>query len=92
MAWPTPQDYSEAVQHPALNFENPEMKAGEVELTALGLPRPRSGNFATVFKIECKERNWAVRCFLRQVTDQRERYAAISKDLAPLQIPYMVGF
>jgi WD40 repeat protein/predicted Ser/Thr protein kinase len=92
MAWPTPQDYSEAVQHPALNFENPEIKAGQVEITPLGLPRPRSGNFATVFKIKCKEHNWAIRCFLRQVTDQRERYAAISKDLAPLKIPYMVGF
>ncbi len=92
MAWPTPQDYSEAVQHPALNFGNPEIKSGQVEITALGLPRPRSGNFATVFKIKCKERDWAVRCFLRQVTDQRERYAAISKDLAPLKMPYMVGF
>ncbi len=92
MAWPTPQDYSEAVQHPALNFENPELKNGQVETTPLGLPRPRSGNFATVFKIKCKERNWAVRCFLRKVTDQRERYAAISKDLSPLKIPYMVGF
>jgi hypothetical protein len=77
MDWPTPQDYSEAVQNPRLAFGDPELQAGRPELDRLGLPRPRSGSFATVYKIECAAKNWAVRCFLRNVPDQQQRYAAI---------------
>ncbi|HID99184.1 MAG TPA: DUF1566 domain-containing protein [Thiotrichaceae bacterium] len=98
MAWPTAQDYSEAVQNPRLNFQDASLKTGQVELTPLGLPRPRSGNFATVYRMHCGQHNWAVRCFLRNVTDQQERYAAISeyfarlKRLGRIQLPYMVDF
>ncbi len=97
MAWPTAQDYSEAVQNPRLNFQDAELKTGQVELTPLGLPRPRSGNFATVYRMQCGQHHWAVRCFLRNVTDQQQRYAAISeylrlKRLGRIQLPYMVDF
>ncbi|MEK8017893.1 MAG: DUF1566 domain-containing protein [Candidatus Parabeggiatoa sp.] len=98
MAWPTAQDYSEAVQNPRLNFQDAELKTGQVELNQLGLPRPRSGNFATVYRMRCGQHNWAVRCFLRNVTDQQERYAEISdylarlKRLGRIQLPYMVDF
>ncbi|RKZ53703.1 MAG: hypothetical protein DRR16_22910 [Candidatus Parabeggiatoa sp. nov. 3] len=98
MAWPTAQDYSEAVQNPRLNFQDAELKTGQVELNQLGLPRPRSGNFATVYRMRCGQRHWAVRCFLRNVTDQQERYATISeyfariKRLGRIQLPYMVDF
>jgi WD40 repeat protein len=102
MAWPTAQDYDEAVQNPHLNFQDAELKDGQVELyqrgSRRGLPRPRSGNFATVYRMQCGQRNWAVRCFTSKVTDQQKRYAAISeyfarlKRLGRIQLPYMVDF
>lgn len=90
--WPTPQDYNEAVQNPALNFADAELRGGAAELTPLGLPRAISGGFASVYKLRCGNRDWAVRCFLREVPDQQERYAAIERHLATAKLPYTVGF
>lgn len=92
MSWPTPQDYNEAIQNPKLCFDDPELKAGQPELNALGLPRPICGGFASVYRMHCGQRDWAVRCFLREFTDQQQRYAAISHHLAAVKLPYIVGF
>jgi len=50
MAWPLNQDYNEAIQDPRSCLSDPELRDGEAVCNALGLPRPRSGNFAD-FKI-----------------------------------------
>jgi Tol biopolymer transport system component len=92
MPWPTPQDYNEAVQNPELAFADPELQVGRPELTPLGLPRAITGGFASVYKLQCPQRTWAVRCFLRQFHDYERRYDAISKHLARVQLPYTVGF
>jgi hypothetical protein len=90
--WPTPQDYNEAIQSPRLNFSDPELKTGVVETTSLGLPRPISGGFASVYKVRCGQREWAVRCFLREFLDQQQRYEVISKHLSSAKLPYTIGF
>lgn len=93
MAWPTPQEYNEAIQNPATAFVDPELRAGKPVLTPLGLPRPITGGFATVYQMVCAaQRVWAVRCFLRDFGDHQERYAAISAHLAQANAPYMVNF
>src|SRR5262245_38016579 len=92
MPWPTPQDYNEAIQTPQLSFSDPELKAGKPELTPLGLPRPITGGFASVYRMQCRQRDWAVRCFLREFADQQQRYEATSKHLAAAKLPYTVGF
>lgn len=92
MPWPTPQDYNEAVQNPQLNIDDPELRAGTPELTPLGLPRAITGGFASVYRLQSGGRDWAVRCFLREVPDQQERYAAIGRHLAAAKLPYTVGF
>ena len=92
MAWPTPQDFNEAVQSPATSFTDPELKSGKVETDKLGLPRPISGRFAVVYNIRCGSRNYAIRCFQSYVPDQQERYAAISAHLKKSHLPYTVGF
>ena len=92
MPWPTPQDYNEAIQNPAVNFDDPELKTGQPALTALGLPRPITGGFASVYRLHCGQREWAIRCFLREFGDQQQRYAAISRHLAAAKLPYTVGF
>ncbi|KXB96878.1 MAG: hypothetical protein AA908_09760 [Chlorobi bacterium NICIL-2] len=92
MAWPTPQDYNEAIQNPRLAFRDPELQQGQPELTPQGLPRPITGGFATVYKLQCQQRTWVVRCFLRPFHDHERRYAAISDHLDRVRLPYMVGF
>lgn len=92
MSWPTPQDYREAIQNPQLCFQNPELQAGLPELDKLGLPRPISGGFASVYKIKCGETDWAVRCFTNNVKDQKVRYDAVSSHLSSVNLPYIVPF
>lgn len=93
MAWPTPQEYNEAIQNPPTAFTDPELRSGQPVLTPLGLPRPITGNFASVYQMVCtNQRVWAVRCFLRDFDDHQERYAAISQHLAQFNLPYMVNF
>jgi PAS domain-containing protein len=92
MSLPSGTDYSEAVQNPRSSFEDSELQTGQPELTSIGLPKPRAGNFATVFKMKCRSRNWAVRCFTHEVIDQRDRYEQITAHLKKYSLPYTVGF
>lgn len=92
MAWPTPQDYNEAVQNPHLNFSDAELKIGELELTPMGLPRVTSGAFASVYRVMTGKRDVAVRCFLYNISDQQRRYAAISEFLRSDDLDCTVDF
>ncbi|MBS2000087.1 MAG: hypothetical protein JST44_01195 [Cyanobacteria bacterium SZAS LIN-5] len=90
--WPVAADYDESIQNPHLNFEDSELKEGEPEYDPYGSPAVRSGNFASVYMLQGPRRKVAVRCFLREIPDQQERYAAISRDLLGLGLPYTVNF
>jgi hypothetical protein len=79
MTWPTPQDYNEAIQNPSLCFHDADLKAGSIECNALGLPKSASGAFASVFKLTTADGPWAIRCFLRFLTEQTDRYKKISQ-------------
>lgn len=92
MQWPGPGEYTAAVQNPMHCFSDAELRAGTVHLNPMGLPISVSGGFVTVFRVQCGHRTYAVRCFLREVADQQQRYAAISTHLARLQLPYFAGF
>ncbi len=90
--WPVAADYDEAIQNPHLNFDDRELKEGEPEYDPYGSPAVRSGNFASVYMLQGPKRKVAVRCFLREIPDQQERYQAISRDLLGLGLPYTVNF
>jgi hypothetical protein len=92
MSWPTPQDYNEAVQSPHICFSDLELQNGTPTVTALGLPKPISGAFASVYQITCGSRVWAVRCFLTEFVDQEQRYQAISEHLRRSNLPSTVAF
>jgi hypothetical protein len=77
-SWPSPQDYNEAIQNPEICFSDSELQNGEVEVNAIGLPKPISGSFASVYKVQCGGKAYAVRCFLQEVDHQQKRYEAIS--------------
>lgn len=79
MSWPTPQEYNEAIQTPAVSFGDTDLKKGTIGLTALGMPRVITGAFASVYRVTTTEGDWAVRCFLTERPDQKERYEKISE-------------
>ena len=92
MSWPTLQDYVEALQSPEFSFEDHDLRSAEVFTDKLGIPKAISGNFATVFTLQNGKRQWAVRCFSRQLADREERYKAITKHLKQSELQCMVDF
>src|SRR5262249_46467869 len=93
MPWPQSIDYNAAIQTPALCFNDPELRQGQVVADPLGLPRPHSGNMADVYQIQGPAgQSWAVKCFTREVHGLRERYQAISEHLKKSQRSFMVDF
>jgi hypothetical protein len=91
--FPSGAQYREALQNTLLCFQDPDLRGGAPVLDALKLPRPISGNFASVFNIGGHDgRRWAVKCFTRYAEDQERRYVAISHQLAQLSYPWKVGF
>ena len=91
-AWPTPQEYNEALQNPVSSFEEAELRRGTAATDSLGIPKAITGNFATVYRVRTGTAVHAVRCFLRSVPDQQERYEAISRHLAKARLPQAVEF
>jgi hypothetical protein len=92
MPWPQLTDYQEAIQAPERCFDDPELRRGRPLLDALGLPRPATGGFASVYRLDCGDRRFAVRCFSRPVPDIEARYARISEHLRRVRLPFMVLF
>jgi WD40 repeat protein len=92
MNWPSSQDYNEAIQNPS-SFAEPALKSGAVVVNAIGLPVPRSGNFADVYQFTDGDgRMWALKCFTRKVDGLQDRYAKIDEHLAKANFPFTVGF
>ncbi len=93
MSWPLSQEYNEAVQYPADNFADPDLRRGEAVTNALGIPVPRSGNFADVYEVRGPDGGrWAVKCFTRSVPHLRERYQEIGRRLRQARLPFTVDF
>jgi WD40 repeat protein len=93
MGWPLSQEYNEAVQNPRTSFGDPDLKAGEVVPGPLGIPMPRSGNFADVYQVHGADgRMWALKCFTRPASGLRDRYLKIDAQLQTARLPFSVGF
>jgi len=92
MGWPLPQDYQEALQNPRLCFSDPDLQSSSPRLDVLGLPKPITGAFASVYEVSLNSKRWAVRCFLKEFRDQQSRYEAITRHLQQVAIPCTVDF
>jgi hypothetical protein len=97
-AWPDLTEYHEAVQHPPKAFADPGLRAVALELDQFGMPKPATGGNAVVYKARepggflSFKKTWAIRCFLRPISDHAERYEAISRHLHKVRLPYDVNF
>lgn len=94
--FPPPSEYAKVLSTPQgirIAFRDPALKASTVGLDAQRMPRVRSGAFAVVYKITLPDgRSQAVRLFLKDGDDRRERYALIHEHLATLPLPCLVAF
>jgi len=96
--FPTGANYAEALQHPELCFQDPELKFGTVQQSPVLGPKAISGNFASVFSVTARGgQRYALKCFTRDSATLGRRYAAISSALGGLAAsgmsqPWPVGF
>src|SRR3954462_4050700 len=79
--WPDLTEYHEALQYPERSLGDAELQKARIEQDRFGMPKPATGGNAVVYKATEGQNVWAVRCFLRPISDHAERYAAISKHL-----------
>lgn len=92
MAYPSLEQYNQAFQLHGKLLADPELKAGTVATTGLGLPLAISGGFALTYTISSGTKKFAVRCFHRESKALERRYVAISKRIAALNSPYFLDF
>jgi hypothetical protein len=90
--WPSASEYSDAIQNPQNCFANSELQSGKAVTNALGVPVCASGNFAVVYPFQALQTNYAVRCFIRAVVDQQQRYEALSRHLEGFSLEALVKF
>jgi hypothetical protein len=92
-AWPSQADYIMALQDPASAFVDPALRAATVETdSVLDLPKPRSGQMASVYKVFDGRKTWAIRCFNFASEERAARYRGISSFLAGNPNRYTVDF
>jgi hypothetical protein len=90
--WPSLQDYNEAIQLHRTYVEDVELKSARPYEDAMGLPRPVTGAFSTVYRLESSAQDLAFKLFLKDIHDQEARYALISDFLGENKLSYFVSF
>lgn len=93
MNWPNHTDYQDAIQNPASCFQDDELRAATVVNDFLGMPKVMSGNFASVYElITANQKHYAIRCFVRPVTNHQVRYNLLTRHLQSVSLDCLVGF
>lgn len=92
MAYPTLEQYNQALSAHGTLLADPDLRAGTLAKSGLGLPLAISGGFALTYTVSTGRGKFAVRCFHRESKGLERRYAAISKKLASLRSPYFLDF
>ncbi|HEV3469031.1 MAG TPA: Ada metal-binding domain-containing protein [Pyrinomonadaceae bacterium] len=92
--WPSARAFAEAVQCPAVCFEEPTLKGMLPAVDRLGMPLVTSGQFAYVFKLNSPHGGdaLAVRCFRGFHGGREERYRALDSHLAAHPAPALPRF
>lgn len=89
--WPTGTEYAASVQQPSTSFSDPELQAGQLTLTPLGIPASASGQNAIAFHMQAAERPVAIRCLLSAHDDGRLRYRAMQEHIEAYRVPAVVA-
>jgi len=92
MAYPSLEQYNEALQSPQLVLLDPELKRGTLRTNGLGLPLALCGGFALTYAVTVGAQKYALRCFHKESRELEWRYQAISTRLDQLKSPYFLPF
>jgi TPR repeat protein len=90
--YPSLVEYNAAVQNPRTAFSDPILKNGRAETTGLGIPKALGGGFAITYNMQSGSKQYAVRCFHKNVPELEQRYNLIGTKLRSTQSKYFVGF
>lgn len=92
MAYPTLEQYNEALQSPHLVLQDAELKHGRLKTSGLGLPLALCGGFALTYTVDVSSKRFALRCFHKESRELEQRYRAISVRIKQLASPYFLPF
>ncbi len=92
MNWPSPIDFRDALQNPTQSLRDRQLQVCRPEKNALGVPKPRSGGFASVYKLVNGSTATAVRVFHYPNEEREQRYQAVAEHLRPRRPKCLVGF
>jgi hypothetical protein len=93
VTFPSSGAYVDALQDTRRCFVDPELTGCTVRTDRFGLPRPISGNFASVFTADTTSgRRLAIKCFTRDVPDQQARFREIEAALRDVPARWKVEF
>lgn len=93
MTFPSGGAYVDALQDTRRCFVDPELVGCTIRTDRFGLPRPISGNFASVFTADTTTgRRLAIKCFTRDVPDQQDRFREIEAALRDVPARWKVEF
>lgn len=83
--WPAQGDYRDALQNLDVAFREQDLRYATVERNRMGVPRARSGAFASVYKLtRANGQSMALKLFNFPNEERQERYQIVSNHLAKL--------
>ncbi|MCS6865095.1 MAG: hypothetical protein RMJ56_12005 [Gemmataceae bacterium] len=95
-SWPTQSDYKDALQNPDSAFRDPDLRFSQAERSPMGVPRARSGAFASVYKMIGPKGVLALKLFNFPNDERARRYQAVSdyleRQLGPKKPACLVRF
>lgn len=92
MAYPTLEQYNEALHSPHLVLQDAELKHGRLKTSGLGSPLALCGGFALTYIVDVPGKRFALRCFHKSSRELEQRYKAISSRIRQLASPYFLPF
>ncbi|SDW85376.1 protein kinase family protein [Lysobacter enzymogenes] len=92
MAYPTLEQYNQALASPQLTLRDAELRTGTVRTTSLGMPRALCGGFALTYTIDTAGKRYALRCFHKEAPELEKRYRLISDKIKQLHSPFFLPF
>ena len=88
MQYPLISEYIEAIRSAEDNFD--KLRHLRPVLDASGNPVMSSGDFAVVFKMTDGQKNYGLKCFLREQEGRNEAYRMIAKELEYVSSSYII--
>ena len=92
MEYPTRQEYNMAVEHLDRFVLVPHLRGGRPKRTRRNTLYAYSGGYSRVYPIEVGNRTIALRCWIADIGEAKERYRRIKSYLQANPLPYFVQF